>query len=206
MRSIWLFASLAVTTCFPSSASHAEPVALTHARVIDGTGAEARIDMTIVIDRGQILSIGQAPVAGARIIDLQGKTVMPALISDHSHVGLVEGMSTASRNYTRTIILAALEQYRRYGVLTVTALGLNKSPLFDQLRREQHQGINPGADLFGVDQGIGAPGGMPPEAWLRIWDMIRSFGPILRRKLVRLLIVWPTRVQIWSRSGWTICI
>jgi len=177
MRSIWLFASLAITTCFSSSASHAEPVALTHARVIDGTGAEARIDMTIVIDRGQILSVGQAPVAGARIIDLQGKTVMPALISDHSHVGLVEGMSTASRNYTRTIILAALEQYRRYGVLTVTALGLNKSPLFDQLRREQHQGINPGADLFGVDQGIGAPGGMPPEAMVENMGHDQIFRP-----------------------------
>lgn len=164
MRHFGLLTCLAAGPCLFASSAFATPVALTHVRLIDGTGAAVRPDVTLVIDHGQIVSIGQAPDAGVKTIDLQGKTLMPALISDHSHVGLVDGMTTASRNYTRANILAALEQYRRYGVLTVTALGLNKSPLFDQLRREQHQGVNPGADLFGVDQGIGAPGGMPPEA------------------------------------------
>ncbi|GBQ94067.1 amidohydrolase [Asaia krungthepensis NRIC 0535] len=157
--------------------AHAEPVALTHLRLIDGTGAPARVDETILIDHGQIVSIGTTPPPGATVIDLHGKTVMPALVSDHNHVGLVEGMSTASRNYTRDIILAALNQYVRYGVLTVTSLGLNKSPLFDQLRREQHQGVNPGADLFGVDQGIGAPGGMPPEAMVDGMGRDQIFRP-----------------------------
>ncbi|GAB6853388.1 amidohydrolase family protein [Asaia astilbis] len=167
MKVFNLLTCLVAGTCLLPFAANADPVALTHARLIDGTGKAATSDTTLVIDHGQIVSIGAKPPAlGVKTIDLAGKTVMPALVSDHSHVGLVDGMTTASRNYTRATILAALDQYRRYGVLTVTALGLNKSPLFDQLRREQHQGLNPGADLYGVDQGIGAPGGMPPEAMI----------------------------------------
>ncbi|WP_406586686.1 amidohydrolase family protein [Asaia lannensis] len=164
-------------------AAYAEPVAFTHMRVIDGTGAKARTGMTMVVDHGQIVSLGPDTPRGAGIpetmktIDLAGKTIMPPLVSDHSHVGLVDGMKAASANYTRANILAALDQYARYGVLTVTSLGLNKSPLFDQLRREQHQGTNSGADLFGVDQGIGAPGGMPPEAMIDHMGRDQIFRP-----------------------------
>ncbi|WP_367160496.1 amidohydrolase family protein [Kozakia baliensis] len=149
----------------------ATPVAFDHARLIDGSGAAAQPDVTVVVDEGKIISVGQAAPAEARHIDLAGRSLLPALISDHSHVGLVQGTSAASDNYTRANILAALRQYTHYGVLTVTALGLNKSPLFDELRREQHEGKNPGADLFGVDQGISAPNGIPPTS------MVHGLGP-----------------------------
>jgi len=171
-----LIAALGVSIASGEPA-RAEPVALIHARVVDGTGAPARTDLAMVVDHGQIIGLAMTPPAGVRIIDLQGRTIMPALISDHSHVGLVDGMSAASANYTRANILAALNQYVRYGVLTVTALGLNKSPLFDQLRHEQHEGANEGADLFGVDQGIGAPAGMPPEAMIDGMGRDQIFRP-----------------------------
>ncbi|CUW48078.1 amidohydrolase family protein [Novacetimonas hansenii] len=147
------------------AAARARPVLLEHACVIDGSGAAARPDTSILIEDGRIISVGpqiNAP-RHARRIDMTGRTVLPALISDHSHVGQVSGTTNGTQNYTRANILTALRQYARYGVLTVTALGLNRSPLFDELRREQHAGRNPGADLFGVDQGIGAPDGVPPQ-------------------------------------------
>jgi len=181
MRRFGLFACLATGSFLLTVPSRAEPIVFTHARVIDGTGSPVREDVTLVIAHGQIISIGSRSGSSdgqsTKTIDLQGKTIMPGLISDHSHVGLVDGLTTASRNYTRSTILAALDQYVRYGVLTVTSLGLNKSPLFDQLRREQHQGVNPGADLFGVDQGIGAPGGMPPEAMIDNMGRDQIFRP-----------------------------
>src|SRR5262249_48082346 len=56
-------------------------VALTHARVIDGTGAAPREDQTLIIRDGNIASIGPSasvqPPAGARVIDLTGKSVIP---------------------------------------------------------------------------------------------------------------------------------
>ena len=54
-------------------------VVLTHVRIIDGTGAEARDDQTIVIADGKIQSIGPgAPanlLANAQTVDLRGCTV-----------------------------------------------------------------------------------------------------------------------------------
>src|SRR5689334_6725528 len=53
-------------------------IALTHVRVIDGTGAAPLEDQMIIINGGKIQSI--APVASlpnAQIIDLKGYTVLP---------------------------------------------------------------------------------------------------------------------------------
>src|SRR5438128_732963 len=63
-------------------------IALTHVRMIDGTGAAPLEDQTIVITDGKIQSI--SPVASlpanARIIDLKGYTVLPGLVGMHDHM------------------------------------------------------------------------------------------------------------------------
>ena len=55
-------------------------VALTNARVIDGTAAPARENQTLVIRGGNIAEIGDAsrvkPPEGATVIDLTGKSVI----------------------------------------------------------------------------------------------------------------------------------
>jgi imidazolonepropionase-like amidohydrolase len=61
-------------------------IALTHARLIDGTGAPAREDQTIVIDHGKIAAIGGAVPTGARTVDLTGHTVMPGMVGMHEHL------------------------------------------------------------------------------------------------------------------------
>jgi enamidase len=70
-------------------------VALTHARVIDGTGAPARADQTMVIRDGNIETIGDAartaPPAGATIVDLTGKSVTPGLVMLHEHLYYTTG-------------------------------------------------------------------------------------------------------------------
>jgi len=65
-------------------------VALVHARVIDGTGAPARTNQTVVIHDGRIASVGpdagaQIP-AGAQVVDLTGKSVIPGLVMVHEHL------------------------------------------------------------------------------------------------------------------------
>jgi enamidase len=65
-------------------------VALTRARVIDGTGAPARVGQTIVIERGVIRAVGDsaqvAIPAGARVLDLDGRSVLPGLVMVHEHM------------------------------------------------------------------------------------------------------------------------
>jgi enamidase len=65
-------------------------VALTHARVIDGTGAAPREEHTIVIRGGNIVAMGPSASTpapdGATTIDLTGKSVIPGLVMVHEHL------------------------------------------------------------------------------------------------------------------------
>jgi imidazolonepropionase-like amidohydrolase len=70
-------------------------VALTHVRVIDGTGAPGRANQTLVIRDGNIADIGDAarvtPPEGATVIDLTGKSVIPGLVMMHEHLYYTTG-------------------------------------------------------------------------------------------------------------------
>lgn len=65
-------------------------VALTHVRVIDGTGAAPRENQTLIMRGGNIAAMGDfASVAvpeGATTIDLTGKSVIPGLVMVHEHL------------------------------------------------------------------------------------------------------------------------
>ncbi|HTC45977.1 MAG TPA: amidohydrolase family protein [Candidatus Aquilonibacter sp.] len=65
-------------------------VALTHVRVIDGTGAPAREDQTIILGQGKIHSVSDAPTASipkdAQVLDLHGYSVIPGLVGMHDHM------------------------------------------------------------------------------------------------------------------------
>ena len=65
-------------------------IALTHVRVIDGTGAAAKDDQTIVISDGKIQSVEPSATAkipaNAQTMDLNGYTVMPGLVGMHDHM------------------------------------------------------------------------------------------------------------------------
>ena len=68
----------------------AQTIMLTHVRVIDGTGAAAKEDQTIVIAGGKILSIAPSTNAkidtSAQVLDLNGYTIMPGLVGMHDHM------------------------------------------------------------------------------------------------------------------------
>ena len=97
MRSIVLPLFLATTAFAQAPATDAkayvkydQPIlVLTHVRVIDGTGAQAQEDQTIVISAGKIQSIAsasaQAPQS-AQMLDLTGDTVIPGLVGMHDHL------------------------------------------------------------------------------------------------------------------------
>jgi len=65
-------------------------IALTHARVVDGTGAGARADQTLVMSEGKIVALGDAGTTkipdGAKVLDLTGRTIIPGLVGMHDHM------------------------------------------------------------------------------------------------------------------------
>ena len=65
-------------------------IALTHVRVIDGTGSAPREDQTVVLSKGKIESVSDASPANvpkeAQVLDLHGYSVIPGLVGMHDHL------------------------------------------------------------------------------------------------------------------------
>ncbi|HXW93596.1 MAG TPA: amidohydrolase family protein [Terriglobales bacterium] len=65
-------------------------IALTHIRVIDGTGAAASEDQTIILNKTKIATVGTASTVNlpkdAQVLDLHGYTVIPGLVGMHDHM------------------------------------------------------------------------------------------------------------------------
>ena len=140
-------------------------VVLEDVLLIDGTGAKAKPHQSIVMEDGKIARIVNGPhvsdpPAGAQIIQLSGKTVMPGIINGHGHLGITKGTVTAPENFTEANIAAQLSQYERYGVTTVMSLGLNKDSLY-RIRERQDKGQIGGASILTADHGIGTADGAP---------------------------------------------
>src|SRR5438874_6955603 len=86
------------------------------ARVIDGTGAPALENQNVILEGKNIKSISAQPPArlpaGARVIDARGKTIIPALVLAHAHLGLLKGTTTSGANVTEE---NDVRQLKRYG-------------------------------------------------------------------------------------------
>jgi imidazolonepropionase-like amidohydrolase len=97
-------------------------VALTHVRVIDGTGAAARTDQTLVIRDGMIAAVGpfastQIP-AGAQVLDMTGRSVIPGLVMVHEHLYYPTGGGTyanLSESFTRLYLAGGVTSMRTGG-------------------------------------------------------------------------------------------
>lgn len=102
-------------------------VALIHARVIDGTGAPAREDQTVIVRDGKISALGGNVTVpeGATVIDLTGKSVMPGMVMLHEHLYYPTGPGVYGQLGTSFVRL-----YLAGGVTTMRTAG-NVNGLMD---------------------------------------------------------------------------
>jgi imidazolonepropionase-like amidohydrolase len=79
-----------LTACVAPAAAQSEVLALTHARVLDGTGRPVVGDATILVKGGRVIRLGASATtaipAGARVVDLGGRVVTPGFVDMHYHV------------------------------------------------------------------------------------------------------------------------
>src|SRR5271156_2529722 len=134
------------------------------ALLIDGTGAPPIKKSVLVIEGDKITAVGKEGKVhypkGARVIDLEGRAIMPGMINAHGHVGLVVGTQNSADAYSRENVENALVQYEQYGVTSMMSLGLNRDLVYE-LRDEQRKGTFPGASLFTAGRGFGVENGAP---------------------------------------------
>jgi imidazolonepropionase-like amidohydrolase len=95
-------------------------IAITHVVVIDGTGAPARTDQTVVIRDGNIAAIGpsvQIP-DGATVIDGTGKSLIPGLVMLHEHTYYPTGPNVygqLGQSFTRLYLAGGVTTMRTGG-------------------------------------------------------------------------------------------
>ena len=67
-----------------------ETIVLRNATIIDGTGAPAKKKRTIIVKSGKFHAIGNddevVVPTGAKIMNMQGKTIIPGLVGMHNHL------------------------------------------------------------------------------------------------------------------------
>jgi imidazolonepropionase-like amidohydrolase len=157
MRKFALFVVLFAGTC-PGDAQTFSPVvkpfikidapvvALTHVRVIDGTGAAAREDQTIIFSKGKIDSVGDASSASvpknAQVIDLRGYTVIPGLVGMHDHMFYPAGNGIFSE-----MGFSFPRLYLAGGVTTIRTTGALEPYTDLELKKQIDSGQTPGPKM-----------------------------------------------------------
>ena len=119
----------------------------------------------LLIDRGRVVSSGRkgdvkAP-AGALRVDFTGKTIVPALVDAHVHLGYQVGLNFAAENFTRETLVDQLNRYAYAGIAAVLSLGTEPGDLPFQIRAEQEAGRLGGALFLTAGRGIAAPNAGP---------------------------------------------
>jgi imidazolonepropionase-like amidohydrolase len=152
-------AATATPTALPTPAAAAQatagPVtlALVNGRLIDGTGADPLPDAVVLIGGDRVVAAGPRAAVTippeARIVDMQGATILPGFINAHVH----QGYSASN-----------LEAWAQGGVTTVRDLGSSpRDELFAQ--RDALLEDNRHARLVAAGPIVTVPNGYPMVPW-----------------------------------------
>lgn len=206
-----LIAGLLVDLALPAAASAAQSgdvTAIVGARIWDGTGAAAFNPGVMLIRNGRIMYVGSSgavPIpAGATVVNLNGRTIIPGLINTHGHVGDVMGLEGG--HYDRENLLRQLRLYAEYGITTVNSLGgdgregvrlrdeqsmtgLDRARIFvagavvtgntvDAALSQVHENADMGVDWMKlrVDDNLGNSSKMSPQIYSAIIDESHELG------------------------------
>ncbi len=141
------------------------------ARLIIGDARPPIENGAIVVQGGRITAVGvkgAVPVpAGAAHVDLTGKTVMPAMVNAHVHIGYEGYSSWGAANYTPQNVLDHLQREAFYGVGATQSVGSSPTDQALKFQQDQQAGKFPPASRFFFMPGMAPPNG-GPDAVLRV--------------------------------------
>ena len=165
MRIRLFFIAVLATILGPSPGYSQTSTVYEGARLITGDANPPIENSVLVVRNGMITAIGakgsmQIP-AGARHVDLTGKTVMPTLNNAHLHIGYEGYVSWDVANHSQANVLDHLEREAFYGVGAAMAMGDQPTDFAIAFQKNQLAGKFPAAARFFFAAGLAPPGGGP---------------------------------------------
>ncbi len=137
-------------------------IALTHVRVIDGTGAPARDDQTIIVANGKISSLADASSGNvpkdARVLDLHGYTVIPGLVGMHDHLVYPVGDAAYGE-----MLFSFPRLYLAAGVTTIRTTGALEAYTDLELKKQIEKGEVPGPKMHVTGPYLEGAGTFSPQ-------------------------------------------
>jgi len=138
------------------------------ARLILGDG-EVIESGGMLIEGGRIVAVGDrasmSVPAGTRTVSLTGKSIIPALVDAHAHLGYESTETWGADNYTRENMIENLERYAYYGFGAVFSAGSDPDDFALDVQRAQQAGEIGGA-RFVFAAGMAPPGQGPNNQFL----------------------------------------
>jgi imidazolonepropionase-like amidohydrolase len=141
-------------------------VALRNVRLIDGTGAPARLNQTLIIESGRIAAVGGgAEIAipeGTHTLDLDGRTVLPGFVMLHEH--MVHGSENGK---THPEPFTSPRLFLAFGLTTIRTAGTDDPYLELNLKRKVDRGEVPCPELHLTGPFLSGEGGLPQDKVVR---------------------------------------
>jgi imidazolonepropionase-like amidohydrolase len=158
---LFVIAALAAWSVSMLAQAPAGVTAFEGARVIVGDGRAPIENATIVVTGNRFTAVGRAAdvrvPAGARRVNLAGKTVMPGILDTHNHL-----------SQTREMLIDDLKRRVYYGVTASQSMGQDTTNISFQIREETREGKIPGAARF-FTAGRGITGVEPGRTMAPHW-------------------------------------
>ena len=151
--------------------ANAPIVALSHVRVIDGSGGPGKDDQTLIIRDGRIQTVGDAAGVAvppsSRIFDLRGRTVFPGLIGMHEHL-FYQYQPAGSDGRAAQAQDAFAKLYLACGVATIRTGGTLDLAADARIKRAIDEGREPGPKIHLTGRYLGGSTAIPdPDAIAR---------------------------------------
>ena len=163
-------------------------VALTHVKLIDGTGASPKENQTILVEGERIVQVADTEEVdvprGAEVLDLSGHTVIPGLIGLHNH-----SYYTGGRGRAAQLSFSGSRLYLASGVTTIRTTGARAPYEELNLKQEIDSGRAIGPTMFTTGPYITGQQGSQ--------TMARVDGPEQARRVVR---YWAEEGVSWFKA------
>ncbi len=166
-------AALSASPRTVSSQSESSSFALTRANVIDGASNEPQLDVTVIVRGGKIEQIGKMnPPAGAEVIDLKGRWLLPGFVDAHAHISNLAAARAALKSGATTVRDLGVNHFFDVGVRELNHAGVADLP--DVVAAGYHVRPRPADELFIDIPKLGALMGKPVSGTENVRRIVRA--------------------------------